>query len=150
MSAFNGEPKKYVFIDGGLRLNPAYVEKFHYTPHSEVDSHAKHDAAADKKKIRVFPRQLAIISSKEDLQMLSDTLMEATGSQEPIRLTDSTLAAVDMKNESDDHQLNQELFEHFSKHNIPIGVVTKLLALRIYRLRFIIDDNNTMSTHSDV
>lgn len=42
--------------------------------------------------------------------------------------------------------LEDDLLKYFSKLQIPIGMISKLIALKIYRLRFNVSDSTSMKT----
>lgn len=138
--------KKYIFENGVMKLNPAYQRE---------------QAAQGIQSTVANPNQsLAIVSSTDDIAKASAAQQQATG--RPMQLSDATTNSMNIM--QDDEFLNQfgtqqrmdggqlldGLSSIFAKHEIPIGLVNKLLALTEYNLDFIVDDSGSMGLQSDV
>lgn len=133
---------KYIFVDGVMKINPEY--KSADQPQSTV---------ADPSKA------IAIVSSTQDIQTASSAQQASTG--QAMQLSSATTASMEIMQDRD--FLNQfhaptqldggdlldGLSNIFAKHEIPIGLINKLLALSEYKLNFIIDDSGSMGNKSD-
>jgi hypothetical protein len=52
--------------------------------------------------------------------------------------------------EIDGCELLEELTDYFVQFEVPVGMISKVLALKDYRLNFIIDDSGSMRSATDV
>jgi hypothetical protein len=125
--------KKYLMQNGILTLNPRYGSANTSTKQSPVAS--------------VLP--LAIISSQEDVPMIQQ-LQSENGIVLAEEMPFSTVETIRYMqtpeycsyfNVSSERNLFDELCSYFIRYEIPIGLVTKLLVLRDYRLNFMVDDS---------
>lgn len=136
--------KKYIFKDGVMKLNPAYVDP--QNPHQQSTF-----AAPDK--------VLAPISTPQDYMGASEVHQQATGV--PIQLSDSTTSSLEIMQDPgfinqfqsperlDQGRLLDGLTSVFAQYEVPIGLVNKLLPLSQYKLNFIMDDSTSMRQKSD-
>lgn len=53
-------------------------------------------------------------------------------------------------NVTSERNLFEELCTYFIRYEVPIGLLTKLMALKDYRLNFMIDDSGSMGCQTDV
>lgn len=131
MSQFISTCPKYVEADGILRPNPAYLNP----------------AANGKPYPPNAHHQLAVISSMADMTGFSS-----------IQLVPSALSAMqEMQSveyqayfENNDADLFQGLCDHLMQYEVPIGMLSKLLQLRHYRINIMIDDSGSMMSRTDV
>mmetsp|Transcript_2800 Transcript_2800/g.4230 ORF Transcript_2800/g.4230 Transcript_2800/m.4230 type:complete len:481 (+) Transcript_2800:127-1569(+) len=138
----SAKPKKYIFVNGVMKLNPEY---------SDGSSNATPAAAPNQ-------QPLAVISSMADVQGASEAQSAATGA--PLQLSESTVAAMEIMQDDeytnnfgasvDGSMLLDQLTEYFVQYEVPVGLVNKLMALQFYRLNFIVDDSGSMKAPSDV
>lgn len=139
----NNRVPKYIFDKGVMKLNPAYTSQ-----HNQTSSLAEPN------------KSLAVISSTQDIMQASKIYEQATN--EPMHLSESTASSMEIMQDQeyledfrspqklDGGELLDKLSNIFSKYEIPIGLVNKLLALKQYKLNFIVDDSGSMSLASDV
>jgi len=145
----SAKPKKYTFINGVMKLNPEY------TAWKANQSNEPAEAPVPSSQ-----RPLAIVSSMEDVADAIEQQQETTGIS--MQLADSTIAALEiMQDEEFTGEFNQSgvdidgsdildgLTEYFSKFEVPVGMVNKLMALQMYHLKFIIDDSGSMNSTTD-
>jgi hypothetical protein len=141
----SAKPKKYIFVNGVMKLNPEY-EAANGTP-----------ATANTPK----PAEtLAVVSSMNDIVDATEAQADATGA--PMQLSPSTSHAMQYMQgdeyltqfqsgaEMDGGEVLDGLTEYFVQYEIPIGLINKLRALSYYRLNFIIDDSGSMRAQTDV
>lgn len=133
---------KYIFVDGVMKLNPNY-----------------HAAGQPQSTVADPSKAIAIVSSTQDIQTASNAQQAATG--QAMQLSTATTASMEIMQDRD--FLNQfkaptqldggdlldGLSNIFAKHEIPIGLINKLLALSEYKLNFIIDDSGSMGNKTD-
>lgn len=128
-------PAKYIFVNGVMKKNPEYKE--------QVSTVANPDEA------------LAIVSSTNDFQQAN----EAVGQE--IKTAPATITAMTtmqdpsylqkFATEVDGGDLLDGLYTFFEKHEVPVGLVNKLMTLTEYdKLDFIIDDSGSMAESTDV
>ncbi len=132
--------KKYIFENGVMKLNPHYQ--------SAPSTVASPNLA------------LPIISSTSDIAEATAVQEQAVG--KPMQIADATIASMQIMQDQDyitafktsvpldGGCLLDGISNYFSKYEVPIGLVNKLLALTEYRLNFIIDDSGSMGLDSDV
>lgn len=134
--------KKYTHSNGILTINPDYSREQSQNRQTIIPT--AHP---------VIP--LAIICSQEDISSINEIQIDNT--QENIPL--STLNTIrEMQspeylsyfNVTADRNLFEELCTYFIRYEVPIGLLTKLMALKNYRLNFMIDDSGSMSCETDV
>lgn len=141
MSSTENKPKKYIFINGVMKLNPEYNLS---TTNSTIStsSQTSHSSSSS-----IAP--LAIISNFNDLEEAKEA-QQVNGGTGDIQLPLSTSTAIEMIM-SDTYSLQysitqqNNLFDglcnYFTMYEIPIGLISRLLELRNYRLNFMIDDS---------
>lgn len=137
--------KKYIFENGVMKLNPEY---------------AKEQAKQDNPTTVAQPTQaLAIVSSMDDVQAATQlqlkergvamTLSDATVSSMQIMQDDEFVESYKSKKPLDGGEVLEGLTGVFSRYEVPIGLVNKLLALSEYHLNFIIDNSASMGSPTD-
>jgi len=131
-------PKKYVTINGVMKLNPEYKKW--------------KDAQSVGPPSDPQNMQLPVVSSMEDHMQLNDDL----GKEIP--LSESTNATILMMQEPDisfeagmqPDDMVDELGRVLSKYEVPIGLMNKLMMLsELQSLEFIIDDSGSMQCLTD-
>lgn len=137
------KPKKYIFINGVMKLNPEYQEtkvipsEHHLKALSSSSNNNNHNNS------NIAP--LAIISNFNDIEEAKDS-----GYPTEIQLPLSTTTAINLmmsENYSNqysvaqDHSLFDGLCNYFTMYEVPIGLISRLLEIRNYRLNFMIDDS---------
>jgi len=142
------KPKKYLFDNGVMKLNPEYAA----WKAAQDDSPAPPAQPADQ-----VP--LAVVSSMDDVAVASEQQLEATGTN--FQLAESTTATMETMQEEeftnefeqpggvDGSELLDGLTEYFVKFEVPLGLINKLMALKQYDLRFIVDDSGSMNATTD-
>lgn len=137
-------PKKYVVIDGVMQLNPAYkaYEESQGRPATTV----------------LYPdKALPVVSTMEQHKQLCDASVNAGLSMVP--LAPSTNATIMMMQEDDicarvgvsTDEMVDGLTRLFEKHEIPLGLMNKLMILsEFHLLEFLIDDSGSMGSESDL
>lgn len=132
--------KKYIFENGVMKLNPHYQ--------SVASSVASPTVA------------LPIISSTSDIAEATALREQAVG--KPMQMAEATIASMQIMQDQDylnafktsvpldGGSLLDGISNYFSKYEVPIGLVNKLLALTEYKLNFVIDDSGSMGLNSDV
>jgi hypothetical protein len=141
------EKKKYLLQNGVLTLNPRY----NHTPNSSTTNfQSPHLQQQISSHGSILP--LAIISSQDDVPMIqqlqSDNGIVITeempfSTMETIRYM-QTPEYCSYFNVTSERNLFDELCAYFIRYEIPIGLVTKLLVLRDYRLNFMVDDSGDL------
>lgn len=139
----NTRKKKYIFVDGVMKLNPDYIAE-------QKDNHAP---VPDTK-------TLTVVSSNEEIQQASKAQEEVTG--QPMKLSEATVSSMEILQDEgflekfqtdqpiDGDKLLDDISNYFAKYEVPIGLINKLLALSEYNLNFIVDDSGSMGGPSDV
>ncbi len=106
------------------------------------------------------PGSLAVICSTADAVSANDASI--IGNHRPMVVSDSTAATLDIINDPgyvqgfetsapiDTQSIVNALGEIFTKYEVPLGLLNKLLILMQYRLNFIIDDSGSMNEDTDV
>eukprot|EP00339_Tiarina_fusa_P025096 CAMPEP_0117018776 /NCGR_PEP_ID=MMETSP0472-20121206/14478_1 /TAXON_ID=693140 ORGANISM="Tiarina fusus, Strain LIS" /NCGR_SAMPLE_ID=MMETSP0472 /ASSEMBLY_ACC=CAM_ASM_000603 /LENGTH=165 /DNA_ID=CAMNT_0004723527 /DNA_START=170 /DNA_END=664 /DNA_ORIENTATION=- len=137
-------PKKYVKINGVMKLNPEYKKWKAAQGGPPATTVANSDQA------------LPIISSMEDHEKLNDAVT-ATGEPE-INLSESTNATIEMMQEPEisleagmtPDTMVDELGAILNKYEVPMGLINKLMMLSEFEsLEFIIDDSGSMTLQTD-
>lgn len=154
-------PKKYIFVNGVMKLNPEFVAATggggNATPAVVTPPAAPAGAepapSSSQPPLAPLVEPLQVISSLDDVVQATDAQSDATGV--PMQLTDSTVQAI-QHSQADDYvgQFNigtsdtnvvlDGLTEAFVQYEVPIGMIKKLQDLAAYRLNFIIDDSGSM------
>ncbi len=140
-------PKKYVKINGIMKLNPEYKRW------KEAQNKAESGPAAKPATTVMSSSQaLPIVSSMEDYEKLNEDL------KTEIPLSESTSATIEMIQEPEialesglqPDDMVDELGKMLAKYEIPIGLTNKLMALSEFQsLEFIIDDSGSMTLQTD-
>jgi hypothetical protein len=135
------KPKKYIFINGVMKLNPQFTL---YEQQHSGNAAAPVAPAAPTKHASIEP--LSVISNYSDLH----NICNESGVPIEIEMPSSTMNSIQFMN-SDTYLSNgngnseQNLFdglcEYFTIYEVPIGLISKLMELRNYRLNFMIDDS---------
>lgn len=133
------EPKKYVKVNGIMKLNPEY--KKWKESNGQVASTVPNTAQA-----------LPVVTTMADYEALNQAVVIA-GDVVPVAWAESTTATMEMLRENDicvaagmtpDTMLNR-LQTMFDKYEVPIGLINKLLVLSEFEsLEFLIDDSGSM------
>lgn len=143
--------KKYIFVNGVMKLNPAYK--------------AEQAKVGNPTTLAAPDKALAVVSSTDDIQE-ANALHESHGSTMPLSETTEASMAIMMDEdfskqfrtskplETADSTLLDQLSKVFAQYEVPIGLINKLLVLsqqgEEYKLNFIIDDSGSMNLDSDV
>jgi hypothetical protein len=143
-------PKKYIFVNGVMKLNPAFVAA---TTPADATPPPTSEPTTTTTPATPVVEPLQVISSLDDVVQATDAQSDATGV--PMKLADSTVQAI--QNTQSDAYVSQfnvgtadgnmvldGLTEAFIQYEVPIGMINKLHALAAYRLNFIIDDSGSM------
>lgn len=136
-------PKKYVKINGVMKMNPAYKE----WKNKQAGGAAPVAAA-----VPVSPNALPVVSNMEDhMQMNEDLGID-------VRLAASTEATIEMMQEPEismgagmqPDEMVDELGAILGKYEVPMGLMNKLMMLSEFAsLEFIVDDSGSMQMNSD-
>jgi hypothetical protein len=137
-------PKKYIFENGVMKLNPEYSKQNPGTSQSPP--------------VPTQDQPLAIVSSMNDVGAATTAQMDATGSA--MQLAPSTVASLDIIQDDDyssqfqgsgldGGDLLDGLTNYFVQYEIPVGMLNKLMALQFYNLYFLIDDSGSMRAPTD-
>lgn len=142
-------PKKYIFANGVMQLNPEYTSW-----------KASNSGLPQPKRQESGKRPLAIVSSMEDVADASEEQHIATGTS--LQLAESTVASLEIMQDNDfasefasageevdGSEILDGLTEYFAKLDVPVGLINKLMALQMYHLRFIVDDSGSMNAPTD-
>ena len=147
------EPK-YITVNGVLKKNPDYVVN------NAATSSASAAPVAHAVPANLSTAPLAVVSSVSDVMDASEIKQRDTGL--PVPLAESTEAAVEMMQDDDilskykssvpldGGTLLDELGEVFAQHEVPLGMVNKLLMLSDRKLDFLFDDSYSMGNRTDV
>lgn len=113
-------------------------------------------ASRGNKSVPTSSPALAIVSNQQDIQEFSQEL--ANHNDRPLALPKSTTNAIE-EMESPDYCSNfaptegtlfDKLTDFFIIYEVPIGLISKLLRLKDFRLNFMIDDSGSMGAKTDV
>jgi len=143
------KPKKYLFDNGVMKINPEYTAW-----------------KADQDGVNPGPAQsssqlpLAVITSMEDVADASLEQHSVTGTS--LQLAESTAATLEIIQDEeftqefdqpgegmDGSELLEGLTAYFATFEVPLGLINKLMALQMYHLKFIIDDSGSMNAGTD-
>jgi hypothetical protein len=139
-------PKKYIKVDGVMRLNPDYQR------YVRNQNGGKKPATTVHKPNNALP----IVSSMDDHMKINEASQQAGGPQIP--LSEATNATIEMMQEPDisleagmqPDEMVDKLGAIMDKHEVPMGLMNKLMMLSEYQvLEFIIDDSGSMTLLSD-
>ena len=138
-------PKKYVKINGVMKLNPEYKKW-----------KAAQDPSTPATTVPNSSQALPIVSSMEDHEKLNEAV---TANGEPeINLSESTNATIEMMQEPEisleagmtPDTMVDELGAILNKYEVPMGLTNKLMMISEYEsLEFIIDDSGSMTLNTD-
>ncbi|OEU22046.1 hypothetical protein FRACYDRAFT_267134 [Fragilariopsis cylindrus CCMP1102] len=133
------QPKKYVKIDGVMKMNPAYKAW-------------KNNQKDGSPPILASATALPVVSNMDDhMKMNEDLGMN-------VLLAESTDATIEMMQEPEislaagmqPDEMVDKLGEILAKYEVPIGLMNKLMMLSEYAsLEFIVDDSGSMQMDSD-
>ncbi|KAL3920869.1 MAG: hypothetical protein SGILL_003046 [Bacillariaceae sp.] len=133
-------PKKYIKVDGVMRMNPEY-KKWQATQNGGVVTSAPINAQA-----------LPVVSNMDDHAQMMENLGQ------DILLAESTNATIEMMQEPDismeagmqPDEMVDQLGAILAKYEVPMGLMNKLMMLSEYQsLEFIVDDSGSMQCVSD-
>lgn len=138
-------PKKYVKINGVMKLNPEYKKwKEAQGGGQPATTVANPDQA------------LPIVTNMEDHERLNEAQLAAGGQEIP--LSDSTNATIEMMQEPEicveagmtPDTMVDELGGILNKYEVPMGLMNKLMMLSEFQsLEFLIDDSGSMNLETD-
>jgi len=141
-------PKKYVKINGIMKLNPEYKTWKNAQNKAET---APGTAVVPATTVLNSSQALPIVSSLDDYEKLNDDVGD-------VPMAESTSATIEMIQEPDiaseaglkSDDMVDELGNLLTKYEVPIGLTNKLMLLSEYQsLEFIIDDSGSMSLNTD-
>lgn len=136
-------PKKYVKINGVMKMNPAYKAWKNAQSGGSVPV---------ANAVPSNPNALPVVSSMDDHMKLNEDL----GTDVP--LAESTDATIEMMQEPEismeagmqPDEMVDQLGSVLSKYEVPMGLMNKMMMLSEYAsLEFIIDDSGSMQMNSD-
>jgi len=136
-------PKKYVKINGVMKLNPEF--KKWKESQGEVATTAPNPSQA-----------LPVVTNMDDHAELNEAMVASGGKEIP--LAESTNATIEMMQEPDisveagmsPDTMVDELGAVLNKYEVPIGLMNKLMMLSEFDyLEFMIDDSGSMTLNSD-
>jgi hypothetical protein len=141
----DNRPKKYIFVNGVMMLNPDYTSSQNPVSYVAPQQTIENQNTAPPPP----PQQLAVVCCRNDLEIANEI---QAPSATPVQLSSSTYAAIEVMQESaygeqfgisasDNRNLFDELSNHFAQYEVPVGLLSKLMLLRSYRLNFMVDDS---------
>lgn len=142
-------PKKYVKINGVMKLNPEYKRWKDGQNASATPPGVKPEPATT---VLASSQALPVVSSIEDHMQLNEDL------KQDIPMAESTNATIDMLQEPEiageaglpPDEMIDALGELLAKYEIPIGLTNKLMMLSEFAsLEFIVDDSGSMQMATD-
>eukprot|EP00586_Coscinodiscus_wailesii_P006072 CAMPEP_0172490802 /NCGR_PEP_ID=MMETSP1066-20121228/21364_1 /TAXON_ID=671091 /ORGANISM="Coscinodiscus wailesii, Strain CCMP2513" /LENGTH=425 /DNA_ID=CAMNT_0013259453 /DNA_START=49 /DNA_END=1326 /DNA_ORIENTATION=- len=140
-----GAPKKYVKIDGVMRLNPEYKKW------KEAQS-----GGAPATSVSNSEQALPIVTNMDDYEQFNDVNAASGGALVP--LSESTNATIEMMQEPEislaagmaPDDMVDDLGAILNKYEVPMGLMNKLMMLSEFEaLEFIVDDSGSMSQYTD-
>jgi hypothetical protein len=143
-------PKKYVKINGIMKLNPEY--KQWKNQQNKAEAAGTSQAAKPATTVLNSSNALPVVSSMEDYEKLNEDL------DADVPLSESTSATIEMLQEPEiaaesglqPDDMIDELGKMLAKYEIPIGLTNKLLVLSEFQsLEFIMDDSGSMTLQTD-
>jgi len=132
-------PTKYIFENGVMKLNPAYLAATNQTTTVANPSEA-----------------LAVLSSTTDVMELQEknnyqvTMSDASISSMEMMMGDVGFAQAFNASSIDSNQVMDDLTRTFARYEIPIGMINKLLALMEYKMKFRLDNSASMNEPTEV
>ncbi|KAL3929964.1 MAG: hypothetical protein SGBAC_011975, partial [Bacillariaceae sp.] len=138
-------PKKYVKINGVMKLNPEYKRW-----------KEQQGGGAPATTVPRPSMALPIVSSMEDHEKLNDAMVAQGGKEVP--LAESTSATIEMMQEPEisveagmsPDTMVDELGALLNKYEVPMGLMNKLMMISEYEvLEFLIDDSGSMTLNTD-
>mmetsp|Transcript_49129 Transcript_49129/g.74223 ORF Transcript_49129/g.74223 Transcript_49129/m.74223 type:complete len:420 (-) Transcript_49129:462-1721(-) len=132
-------PKKYIKINGVMKLNPAYKQWREAQQGGQPASTTNNQA-------------LPIVSSMQDHEALNESM--ASYGEPEIALAESTNATIEIMQEPDisieagmsPDTMVDELGDILNKYEVPIGLMNKLMGFNEFHvLEFLIDDSGSMN-----
>jgi len=139
-------PKKYVKINGVMKMNPEYKRW------KEQQS----GGAVPATSVPVPAQALPIVTNMEDHEQLNEAVVASGGAEIP--LAESTNATIEMMQEPEismgagmtPETMVDELGAVLNKYEAPMGLMNKLMMLSEFQvLEFMIDDSGSMTLTSD-
>lgn len=128
-------PPKYIFENGVMKMNPAF--------------NAQAGRPAPPATIH---QPLAVVTCLADAQSYA-----GTAEQEFYMAPSATAAIEEMQSpayqayfEVSEGKLFDELSTYFAQYEVPMGLLSKLLLLRKYRINIMVDDSGSMMSSTDV
>lgn len=137
-------PKKYVRIDGVMKLNPEFKRYKEATEGKPATTVANANIA------------LPVVTNMEDHEALNQASVAAGGKE--FALSESTNATIEMMQEPEicmeagmqPDTMVDELGTVLNKYEVPMGLMNKLMMLSEFEvLEFMVDDSGSMSMLSD-
>lgn len=142
----SGAPKKYVKINGVMKLNPEWKAWQERQSGGGVPATSVANSA----------EALPIVTNMDDHMELNDNMTSMGGKEVP--LSESTNATIEMMQEPEisveagmtPDTMVDELGAIMNKYEVPMGMMNKLMMLSEFQsLEFIIDDSGSMTLTSD-
>lgn len=146
-------PKKYVKINGIMKLNPEWKkwkeQQNHAGPPGPTGSHV---ATTVYNPAQALP----VVTNMQDHEAISQANAAAGGGEIP--LSESTNAAIEMMQEPEicveagmtADSMVDELGAVLNKYEVPMGLMNKLMMLSEFEvMEFIVDDSGSMTLASD-
>jgi len=143
-------PKKYVKINGVMKLNPEYKTW------KDAQSGAGGAPPAPATTVVNSAQALPIVTNMDDYEQLNDSA-QAAGDPE-IPLSESTNATIGMMQEPEicvdagmtPDTMVDELGAILNKYEVPMGLMNKLMMISEFdALEFIVDDSGSMTLQTD-
>lgn len=153
VARMSGKAKKYIFVNGVMKKNPDYHGDGPSTASPSPVSSGSKDDTRDN---------LAVVCSMSDIE--TATKLQAVTTGAPMQISEKTSETLmNIQEEEylesfhapsgtviDGGEILDKLSEYFVQYEVPVGMLTKLLELRNYRLNFLIDDSGSMRAPTDV
>jgi hypothetical protein len=149
-----GAPKKYVKVNGVMKLNPEY--KKWTEAQNSTGGGGTGGVFVPTTSVINSDKALPIVSSMADHEMLSEASVTSGGQEIP--LAESTSATIEMMQEPEisleagmtPDTMVDELGAIMNKYEVPMGLMNKLMMLSEFdSLEFILDDSGSMTLVSD-
>jgi len=143
-------PKKYVKINGVMKLNPEYKKW------KDAQNSSSGGGGGPATTVYDTSQALPIVSNMQDYEELNEIVVNGGGAEVP--LAESTNATIEMMQEPEiclsagmsADTMVDELGALLNKYEVPMGLMNKLMMLTEFQsLEFIIDDSGSMSLESD-
>lgn len=142
------QPKKYIKVDGIMKLNPAY--KTWKSAQNQANA-GPGAVAPPATTVMNSDQALPIVSNMEDYEKLNDDLGA-------VPLAEATNATIEMLQDDEvakesgmaPDEMIDKLGAMLGRYEIPIGLTNKLMMLSEYQsLEFIMDDSGSMQLRTD-